>query len=213
MQISENAYNPSYIYFDYFQQSDLSDLLYCDEEKIVKKIKSESELLIWLFLFFGCLLMPAQTFSQTDAAVKTLKGFDSLKVEVEPLAPDLIKAGITTEQIQTDVETKLRQSGLKIKNANDTTFPYVVLFVSVNSIDNGVGGFAVSINTSLNQQIVLDREKSITSIAGTWESRSIVSVIKEKVQAIRDFVSIQIGAFINAHRRANETAIKPNGNK
>ena len=168
---------------------------------------------MWLFLFFGCLLMPVQTFSQTDAAVKTLKGFDSLRVEVEPLAPDLIKAGITTEQIQTDIETKLRQSGLKIKNANDATAPYVVLFVSVNSIDNGVGGFAVSITSALNQRIVLEREKNIVSVAGTWESRSIVSVIKEKVQAIRDFVSIQIGAFVNAHRRANELPSKPNANK
>ncbi len=179
----------------------------------MRETKHKSELFVWLFLFFSCLLMPVQMFSQTDAAVKTLKGFDSLKVEVEPLAPDLIKAGITAEQIQTDVETKLRQSGLKIKNANDTSVPYVALFVSVNSIDNGVGGFAVSITTSLNQQIVLDRDKNIMSVAGTWESRSIVSVIKEKVQAIRDFVSIQIGAFTNAHRRANELPSKPNPNK
>lgn len=176
----------------------------------MRKIDYKNILLVWMVLLFGCLFLPVQTFSQTDAAAKTLKGFDSLKVEVEPLAPDLIKAGITTEQIQTDVETKLRQSGLKIKNPNETAAPYVVLFVSVNSIDNGVGGFAVSITTSLNQLIVLDRDKNITSIAGTWESRSIVSVIKEKVQAIRDFVSLQIGAFANAHRRANELPNKPN---
>lgn len=173
----------------------------------------KSKTLMMLFLFLGCLVAPNRTFSQTDSAIKTLKGFDTLKVEVEQLAPDLQKAGITKEEIQTDIETKLRRAGLKIKNATETTTPYVVLFVSVNSIDNGVGGFAVSVTTALNQLVVLDRTKSIATVASTWESRSIVSVIKEKVQAIRDFVNLQIDLFINAYRKANASTVTPNSNK
>lgn len=157
------------------------------------------------FLFLGSLVAPIELFSQTDAAVKTLTGFDTLKVEVEQLAPDLEKAGITKEQIQTDIETKLKSAGLKVKKTSDTIDPYVVFAVSVNSIDNGVGGFAVSVTSSLNQIIVLDRKKSIISVAGTWESRSIVSVIKEKVQAIRNFVGTQTDLFIIAYRKANQS--------
>lgn len=170
---------------------------------------------IWttLFLFLGCLVLPSQMLSQTDSAVRTLNGFDTLKVEVERLAPDLQKAGITTEQIQTDVETKLRQAGLKIKNTSEIKTPYIVLFVSVNSIDNGVGGFAVSVSSSLNQLIVLDRNKSLTSVASTWESRSIVSVIKEKVQSIRSFVNLQTDLFVNAYRKANTSIATPSPNK
>ncbi|CAN5583636.1 hypothetical protein BH18ACI1_BH18ACI1_21140 [soil metagenome] len=153
-----------------------------------------------LFLVFAA---PSQIFSQTDSAAKTLKGFDTLKVEVEPLAPDLEKAGITKEQIQTDVETKLSRAGFKIKNPRETVTPYVMLHVNVNSIDNGVGGFAVSITSSINQFVVLDRDKSISSLANTWESRSIVSVIKEKVQGIRNFINLQMDILINAHLKAN----------
>ena len=165
-----------------------------------------------LVLFFGFLVLPNQIFSQTDSSIKALKGFDTLKVEVEQLAPDLQKAGITTEEIQTDVETKLRQAGLKVKNKNETVTPYVVLYVSVNSIDNGVGGFAVSITSSLNQLVVLDRNKSLVSVASTWDSRSIVSAVKEKVQSIRDFVNIQTDSFIAAYRKANPSTVlaKPN---
>ena len=173
----------------------------------------KTKILTMLFLFLGCLVLPSHVLSQTDSAIKTLNGFDTLKIEVERLAPDLQKAGITTEQIQTDVETKLRQAGLKIKSPSEKNAPYIVLFVSVNSIDNGVGGFAVSVTTSLNQLIVLDRNKSLTSVASTWESRSIVSVIKEKVQSIRGFVNLQIDLFVNAHRKANASAITPNPNK
>jgi len=173
----------------------------------------KSKILTMLFLFFGCLALPNQTFSQTDAAVKTLSGFDTLKVEVEQLAPDLEKAGITKEQIQTDIETKLKAAGIKVKKSSETVAPYVVLHVSVNSIDNGVGGFAVSVNTALNQLVVLDRKKSVTSVAGTWESKSIVSVTKEKVQAIRNFVNLQIDLFINAYRKANTSSMTPNPNK
>lgn len=168
----------------------------------------KSKIFTILFLLFGCVALPNQAFSQTDAAVKTLKGFDALKVEVERLAPDLEKAGITKEQIQTDVETKLSRAGLKVKKSgSETITPYVVLYVSVNSIDNGVGGFAVSVTTSLNQLVVLDRNKSVASVAGTWESRSIVSVTKEKVQGIRDFVNVQIDLFINDYHKANASTV------
>lgn len=155
---------------------------------------------------------PSQIFSQTDSATKTLKGFDTLKVEVEPLAPDLEKAGITKEQIQTDVETKLRRAGFKIKNPRETVTPYVMLHVNVNSIDNGVGGFAVSITSSINQFVILERDKSISSLANTWESRSIVSVIKEKVQGIRKFINLQMDVFINAHLKANASTQKQSTN-
>ena len=165
----------------------------------------KSRTFMMLFLILGCIFLPNQILSQTDATIKTLKGFDTLKVEVEQLAPDLQNAGIKTEQIQTDVETKLRQAGFKVKSANEPMVPYVVLYVSVNSIDNGVGGFAVSVHTSLNQFVVLERNKSVTTVAGTWQSRSIVSVYKEKVQAIRGFVELQVDLFINAHRKANDS--------
>ena len=162
-----------------------------------------------MFLMFGSL---SQTFSQTDATLKTLQGFDTLKVEIERLAPDLEKAGIKTEEIQTDVETKLRGAGFKIKSSGEANNPYVVLHVGVSSIDNGVGGFAVSVTSSLNQLIILDRNKAVTSVASTWESRSIVSVIKEKVQAIRSFVNGQVDLFVSAHRRANSSTQKQNSN-
>jgi len=162
-----------------------------------------------MFLTFGSL---SQVFSQTDATLKTLQGFDTLKVEIERLAPDLEKAGLKTEEIQTDVETKLRQAGFKIRNSGEANNPYVVLYIGVSSIDNGVGGFAVSVTSSLNQLIILDRNKTVASVASTWESRSIVSVIKEKVQAIRSFVNGQIDLFVSAHRRANSSIQKQSKN-
>ena len=135
-----------------------------------------------------------------------------MKVEIEQLAPDLEKAGLKTEEIRTDVETKLRQAGFKIRSSGETNNPYVVLHIGVSSIDNGVGGFAVSVTSSLNQLIVLDRNKSVASVASTWESRSIISVIKEKVQAIRGFVNGQVNLFVSAHRRANSAIQKPSDN-
>lgn len=162
----------------------------------------------FILIMLVAFLAPASAFSQTESSLKTLNGFDTLKVEVENLAPDLEQAGLKKEQIQTDIETKLRAAGLKIKNSNESINPYVVLYVSVNSIDNGVGGFAVSVHSSLNQIVVLDRNKSLATVAGTWESRSIVSVIKEKVQAVRGFVNGQIDLFVKAYQKANAATPK-----
>lgn len=167
-----------------------------------------NKILPTLFLFFVCFALPNQTFSQTNATIETLKGFDTLKVEVEPLAPDLEKAGITREQIQTDVEERLQRAGIKINKTKENSNPYIVLSVKIDSINNGVGGFAVSVTSSLNQSVFLDRNKSVFSVASTWESRSIVSVIKEKVQAIRKFVAIQTEQFASDYSRANASTGK-----
>lgn len=167
---------------------------------------------LYLLALAMVFVAPIKLLSQTDAAAKTLKGINTLQVEIEPLAADLVNAGVTTEEIRADVETKLRDAGFKIKKPNEIVAPYARLRVFINSIDNGVGGFAVSLTTSLNQLIVLDRDKSIISTAPTWESISIISVIKEKVQGIRKFVNLQTDLFIKSHRKGNDSAPPTNAN-
>ncbi len=44
----------------------------------------------------------------------SLKGVKAVSVVVEHLAPDVEKAGITSSQVQTDVELRLRQAGLPV---------------------------------------------------------------------------------------------------
>jgi hypothetical protein len=70
-----------------------------------------TKLLLLILVFF---VIPKQMFSQNDGN-KTLRGFNTLKVVVESLDPEMERSGLTKEQIQTDVEIKLRKAGFNVK--------------------------------------------------------------------------------------------------
>jgi len=49
-----------------------------------------------------------------DSDAKTLRGFKGVRVLVGSLEPEIEKEGLTVQQIQTDVELKLRLAGIKV---------------------------------------------------------------------------------------------------
>jgi hypothetical protein len=155
------------------------------------------------FLFLFWLALPNQIFSQ----VETLAGFDTLKVLVEGFDPDLVQAGVTETQIQTDVEIKLRQAGFKVKDKEEMFSPYIYLYINVSS-NNKNGIFAVSVHTSLTQEVYLDRDKSIDTLASTWDTGDIGLISRGNVRSLRDTISDQVDRFINDYLKANASTRK-----
>ena len=76
------------------------------------------KLLLLILVFF---VIPKQIFSRNDVD-KTLQGFNTLKVLVESLDPEMERLGLTEEQIQTDVELKLRKTGFNVKGKDEFFF-------------------------------------------------------------------------------------------
>lgn len=137
----------------------------------------------------------------TESSRQSLKGIRTVGVVVEDLPPGAKVLGLTAEVIQTDVELKLRLTGLevvpsgKISQAPGRAY----LYVRVNLTDEGN---AANIEVELKQDVLLARNSEHTPSATTWAVGMILS--NPTAPAIRDETKQFIYAFLNAWLSVNK---------
>ena len=142
----------------------------------------------------------------TPAARATLKGIKALRVQVAPLPPDLQRLGLAWDQLQADVELRLRQSGITVSDPGDTATP--LLWVALNSqhqTDSPILGF--SIKVEFIQFVRLSRNRNIRAPAPTWTVDGVGTADVRPSEAtrteirglLRDFVD----RFLNAYLEQN----------
>ncbi len=135
----------------------------------------------------------------TEDSRASLKGLREIRVRVEHIGEDLIRAGFRKETFQTDVELKLRLAGIKVINALGAQNAY--LYVNVNTSANASEQRApFSINVQLIQSIILTRDQTIWSAAPTW-SRSAAGT--GNVEYVRKQVEDLVDIFLNAWLSVN----------
>jgi hypothetical protein len=140
------------------------------------------------------------------AAVAGLRG---VQVIVESITPDIERAGLTRDTLQTDVELQLRQYGIPVLTEEQRleTPGYPYLYVNVNIIRNTeLLVYAFSIELTLEQDVILTRHPQTAIPAATWNSGSVGLVGGARVQSIRDGVKNHVNKFINLYLSANPKA-------
>jgi hypothetical protein len=123
-----------------------------------------------------CMLTAGLVISLTVPKMKagddsSLGGVKAFKVIVEGIQKNI--PGLTPDDLQTDVELRCRQAGVKLENS-----PGVYLYIDValqelfyaNGRSEGV--YAVSIGVEFRQPVLLERDPAIHVIATTWSARS-----------------------------------------
>jgi hypothetical protein len=175
----------------------------------------------WLaFLLIGLLFMGRPTLSEpqkntpapnailSDDA-KVLKGLKRVVVLVESLDKDVEAAGLKVENIQTDVELKLRQSGILVFPSK---FVGILLHDGSPMLDVHVGmlkmknapAYAYFISLDLYQEVRLTHCKPpITDHAIIWRRRVIGVSSIEQVSRIREDVKDLVDEFCNDYLKAN----------
>jgi hypothetical protein len=122
-----------------------------------------------------------------------------LGVVIEDIDPEFERAGMARSTLQTDIELKLRQSRIVVREGA----PY--LYLNVNIVKPGTGDLvAYSIRLQLFQRVRLDRDpKMIPILATTWYKASVGTVGLSKLSQVREHVRDHVDAFINAYLAAN----------
>jgi len=137
--------------------------------------------------------------AQTDA-VKTLRGLRGVGVIIEGTGSDAKKAGLTESQLRTDVEVELRKAGIPVLTENKRYSTPGMPYLHVNVTSVTLGGnlkwvYAYNVSISLKQMVDLGRNRSIGTVAETWNS-TYVGGVGEKV---RDYIN----EFINDYLTVN----------
>ena len=96
---------------------------------------SVCRVLIGLVVLGGLIGLPAlgSCADDGDLARATLRGLQGVYVLIEDMKPDIERAGLTTQQLHTDVEGQLRHAGIPVLT-KDQAFrlqgaPYVYVYV------------------------------------------------------------------------------------
>lgn len=171
------------------------------------------------FMMLALVLFSVNSYAEVGAVVKGILGgksiedaFDSIDREplkgisdvylvIERLDPVANKLGITEDQIQTDVEIRLRKAGIKVKK-RDTL---VMFYVNVG-ITNGINGlYGVSETVEVKDMVSLVREPKIKFQTQIWDKHMFGIVGELRVSdAIRKGVGDLTDEFILEYLRAKQ---------
>ena len=139
-----------------------------------------------------------------DFARATLQGLQGVYILIEDIQPEMARAGLTTQQLHTDVEWQLRQAGIPVLT-KDQAFrvqgaPYV--YVYVHLLPHPIGLTAYSILVEVNQRASLDRNGSSASVS-TWSVQRLGTIGSRHLATIRHDVRNQVDYFIHVYRSVN----------
>jgi hypothetical protein len=137
--------------------------------------------------------------NDTESSQRSLKGIKAIGVIVEKLRAESPK-GLTEEQLQNDVELRLRNAGIAIIPSDQAVAPY--LYVRVNSMQLPKSPqYVYAIGIELNQFVKIGRDMRITAIATTWEKGG--TGWTSRPEGIRDDVEEYVDKFIRAFLSVN----------
>jgi len=149
------------------------------------------------------LLLPALPAWAGDTPMEraSLRGITSVRVLVEPISPDAAQDGLSTAQLEADVELRLRQAGLQVVPlAND------VLQVQAITVKQPQGGFYAFTASVLFYQVVVPLRliQNQTQLpAATWSLAVVGAVPTGAVRDVRSHVVGLVDRFVAAYREQN----------
>jgi hypothetical protein len=136
---------------------------------------------------------------------ETLRGITSIEVVVESPDSEAIRDGLTKDQIQTDVELRLRKAGVRVIGSDDpeaTKAPF--LAISANLLKGrSIDGYAYSCQVALFQGVMV-LSNSTATLASTWSIEMTgIAGTNNMVMAVRNSIGDLVDKFLNAYLSVN----------
>ncbi len=152
-----------------------------------------------LVLGIAILLLDIPAWADTPGQRATLKGIKAVAVAVEDTNATAERDGLTRNQLQTDVEQRLRRAGITVDNHAPG-----LLAVFVNTLKIESGFYAYAIRVQFRQRVRMERNLKIAALASTWEAPSVVGTVGTKaLRDVRGSVRERVDQFINAYLEQN----------
>jgi hypothetical protein len=151
-----------------------------------------------LLAIFAIVVTTAQPRAQlfVPTGRDTLRGLPGVEVLVEPLQPQLDRAGLSSAAFAADVSAQLRTAGIKVfanqRENPSQAKPYVYLHINVASVPRS-GGYAVGIQLHLRQTLGSLVTESRVVNAMSWDAHN---VIVASPAMLRDEIGIEVRALV-----------------
>ena len=137
----------------------------------------------------------------------TLRGLQGVGVLVEQLPPEVENEGLRRNQIQAEVESKLRMAGIKVLTKEECAKtpgePYLYINLNINITKTESDIHPYSIDVMLIQKVFLLRDPEKNTYAMTWSTGGIGSIDKQILAQLRESVMNVVDVFIHAYLTEN----------
>lgn len=135
---------------------------------------------------------------------KPLSGLPGVVIGISGGFDGLAKDGFDPQQIQTDIELRLRKAGIKILSKEDDTERHRQprLYVFVTAVKFNSNYYACHIEVEVKEDATVDRN-SRRSAATSWGRGTLVVVTDGNLRRVRDEIGDYVDAFANDYLAAN----------
>jgi hypothetical protein len=158
-------------------------------------------------IFLGMLFVGPSWGVNGKANQATLRGLKGIGVVVERLPPEIEGGGLSIDQIQKDVEAKLRAAGIKVLTKEECARtpgePNLYINLNVNIAKTESEIYPYSLDLLFIQKVSLLRDQKIMSYGVTWSTAGVGSITKTMVSQLRESVREILDIFIKAYRAEN----------
>ena len=140
----------------------------------------------------------------------SLSGIEAVYVFVQGLSEETKEAGLTQEQIQREVERKLKQAGIRAVSEEEglKLAGNPVLYVNISAPKRRrEAAFVYHIDIGILQKVSLVREPEIRTLATTWnKGRLGYCPAKSLVESVGETVGYLMNEFLADYGAANPKA-------
>ena len=139
----------------------------------------------------------------------TLTGIQGVYVIVEEMQPNIqkyaVKPGLTKEQLQKDIELRLKEKGIKTLSRDEwvKTPGKPILHVSVNTHETEKYQYAYDIKMELQQVVKMEANPKINALAATWSMNMTGMANIGSLNIIKGDVEVLLERFQQAYWAAN----------
>ena len=161
-----------------------------------------------LFFLLSLAVIASASDDKTDRA--TLKGVKSMCVVVE--VADQAHSKLSKEELQTEIEGKLKQAGIAI-DKNGTTCLYLNVRVlqaigrqaiAIRRKDKPIPLYAVDLRLEFLQTVALTRDPAAKTYAPTWSTANLATVASDDLgKTALEITTSLADQFITAYKSAN----------
>ena len=137
---------------------------------------------------------------------ESLRDLDGVRVAVEDLTPAARSRGLSADQLQNDVESQLRQSGITVLNMGDFPVgdPFLRVRVGVTTEEQGLVGYDVELD--FVQIVFMRRNPAVTfNRAETWRADGRMGLVPPARLAseVRRELRAQVDQYLADYRVVN----------
>ena len=160
----------------------------------------------FLFILLSIAIIASASDDKTDRA--TLKGIKSICVVVE--VADQTHSKLSKEDLQTEIEGKLKLAGLAI-DTNGTTCLYLNVRVlqaigrqAIRRKEKPIPLYAVDVRLEFLQTVALTRNPAVKTYAPTWSTANMATVASDDLaKTTLEITHSLVDQFITAYKSAN----------